>query len=210
MKKLLLLTIVLVMTLTVGSYAGNIGIDYGDAPESYSTLYDWHYPYSSGTGHHRTSDLRLGRYIDSEGNGQPSFDALGDGGDEDGIELLDDLVPGKQSSIQVSIQNGDGYLDAWIDFDQNGVFDSYDKLAPSYDMSNGVWVINDVFIPVSATLGATYARFRLSTAGGLSPTGFADDGEVEDYMVTIVPEPATMSLLGLGSLCFLRRKRENR
>ena len=29
-------------------------------------------------------------------------------------------------------------------------------------------------------------RFRLSTAGGLSPTGLALDGEVEDYQVPFV------------------------
>ena len=30
-----------------------------------------------------------------------------------------------------------------------------------------------------------HARFRLSTLGGLLPTGPADDGEVEDYAVTL-------------------------
>lgn len=32
---------------------------------------------------------------------------------------------------------------------------------------------------------STYARFRFSQAGGLSPTGLAPDGEVEDYQVTL-------------------------
>ena len=31
----------------------------------------------------------------------------------------------------------------------------------------------------------TYARFRLSSAGGLGVTGAATDGEVEDYAVTL-------------------------
>ncbi len=209
MKKLLLLTIVLVMTLTVGSYAGGIGIDFGDAPESYSTLYNWQSP-GSGTGHHRTSDLRLGEYIDSEGNGQPSDDALGDGGDEDGIVFLDPLVPGGQSAIQVVISNGNGKLDAWIDFNQNGQFDGImEQIIKDIPVESGQGGIS-VFIPADAILGDTYARFRLSTEGSLLPTGFAADGEVEDYKVNIVPEPATMSLLGLGSLCLLRRKRENR
>jgi len=30
-------------------------------------------------------------------------------------------------------------------------------------------------------LGSTFARFRLSSTGGLSPGGVAQDGEVEDY-----------------------------
>ena|GEM_PF-3885305 len=33
--------------------------------------------------------------------------------------------------------------------------------------------------------GTTYARFRLSTTGGLGPTGFAGDGEVEDYKISL-------------------------
>ncbi|HEX8203848.1 MAG TPA: GEVED domain-containing protein [Isosphaeraceae bacterium] len=40
-------------------------------------------------------------------------------------------------------------------------------------------------VPAGATLGVTYARFRLSTAGGLTPTGAAADGEVEDFRVTL-------------------------
>jgi len=46
-------------------------------------------------------------------------------------------------------------------------------------------------IPASATLSPTFARFRISSAGGLSPTGTASDGEVEDYQVNIQPTPVT-------------------
>ncbi len=41
-------------------------------------------------------------------------------------------------------------------------------------------------MPASAVPGETYARFRCSSSGGLLPTGVAADGEVEDYLVTIV------------------------
>ena len=33
--------------------------------------------------------------------------------------------------------------------------------------------------------GTSFARFRLSTAVGLQPTGLAPDGEVEDHPITI-------------------------
>ena len=48
-------------------------------------------------------------------------------------------------------------------------------------------------MPANAVVGPTYARFRLSIAGGLLPVGFALDGEVEDYRVQIVDAtpPAT-------------------
>ena len=37
----------------------------------------------------------------------------------------------------------------------------------------------------------TFARFRVSTQAGLSYTGLAADGEVEDYEITIEEGPAT-------------------
>ena len=38
-------------------------------------------------------------------------------------------------------------------------------------------------VPPTASVGNTYARFRLSTSGGLLPTGPALDGEVEEGRV---------------------------
>jgi len=50
-----------------------------------------------------------------------------------------------------------------------------------------------IAIPADATIGDTFARFRISSEGGLAYYGFAVDGEVEDYAATIVPpnEPPT-------------------
>ena len=50
-------------------------------------------------------------------------------------------------------------------------------------------------VPPEAVLGRRYARFRLSTVAGLSYTGLAADGEVEDYRVEI-RQPAP-DLVGL-------------
>src|SRR5262249_8857420 len=50
-------------------------------------------------------------------------------------------------------------------------------------------------IPAGASPGTTYVRFRLSSAGGLAPTGPASDGEVEDYKVTLASGgPAVVNL----------------
>ena len=46
-------------------------------------------------------------------------------------------------------------------------------------------VVTSPFVPPDSVAGTTFARIRISTAGGLSPTGPAFDGEVEDYAVTI-------------------------
>ena len=69
----------------------------------------------------------MGTFIDSELDGKPSTPA-----DRDDIDGVDDedgvvfspttLVPGSQA--QVTIQRTlSGKLDAWIDYDRNGVFD---------------------------------------------------------------------------------------
>src|SRR4030095_445505 len=39
--------------------------------------------------------------------------------------------------------------------------------------------------PATLSAGESFARFRLSTQGGLGPGGEAVDGEVEDYHVTL-------------------------
>jgi hypothetical protein len=54
-------------------------------------------------------------------------------------------------------------------------------MAPGLNMES-FSVMNAEVVP-----GDTFARFRLSSAGGLSPTGEAADGEVEDHEVTIKP-----------------------
>ncbi len=50
---------------------------------------------------------------------------------------------------------------------------------------------NTLFFAVPVTnVTSTFARFRISSTGGLSYTGLAQDGEVEDYQVTIQPTTA--------------------
>jgi len=47
-------------------------------------------------------------------------------------------------------------------------------------------------VPVGATSGTIYARFRCATATVSQPTGPAADGEVEDYAVTILTAGAVL------------------
>jgi GEVED domain len=42
-------------------------------------------------------------------------------------------------------------------------------------------------VPTSAILGGSYARFRFSTTGVASPDGFGGPGEVEDYLINVLP-----------------------
>ncbi|MCL6501490.1 MAG: DUF4214 domain-containing protein [Pirellulales bacterium] len=160
-------------------------LDFGDAPDSYGTLLA-----SNGARHEVRpgEELFLGALIDVESDGQPTPDARGDdangAADEDGVVLLSPRIfPGATISLQVTA-SGPGKLDAWLDADQNGTFDGDEKFLDSVSLVAGINVLQ-VAVPASVLPGATFARFRFSSAGGLGPTGLAADGEVEDYQVEI-------------------------
>lgn len=108
--------------------------------------------------------------------------------DEDGVTFDTTLVPGQvaTATIDASLNGMTGFVDGWIDFDQNGVFDEYDRITPlsGFRLIDGETTFN-FEVPCGATSGATFARFRLSSTGGLEPTGSAADGEVEDYAVSV-------------------------
>src|SRR5262249_56766034 len=74
----------------------------------------------------------------------------------------------------------------WIDWDHSGTFDAFEQVVHSTTLFPGQ-NFEAFGVPLTAVVGTTYARFRLSTAGGLGPTGPAADGEVEDYVVQIIP-----------------------
>jgi len=81
-----------------------------------------------------------------------------------------------------------GKLDAWIDFNGNGNFDH-----PAEHLGGGVSIdlvagsnIITVEIPAGSVTGDVAARFRVSSAGGLLPSGAATVGKVEDYLFHIL------------------------
>ena len=176
----------------VEDYAvGVIGYDYGDAPASYGTQ-------GAGAARHKVvpnAPLVLGQCVDTELDGQPSADALGDDGsagtsrvgncldDEDGVTFTSPIFTCGTTSVSVTASAA-GLLDAWLDLDRNGTFDPTDQIFTNQPLVAGV---NNLTFPVpcSASIGLSYARFRLSSAGNLGPTGTANDGEVEDYAVNI-------------------------
>ncbi|WP_425618128.1 GEVED domain-containing protein [Anatilimnocola sp. NA78] len=162
--------------------------DFGDAPDTYKTLE------ASDGPRHQAGSLFLGSIFDTDSDGQPTTAADGDDthedADEDGVEFSGMIIAGLNTSITVTASEA-GKLDAWIDFNRNGQFEVGEKIFNSFSVVAGVNALS-IAIPNILTVGASYARFRLSTAGGLTPTGVAVDGEVEDYAVQLV-SPAIKS-----------------
>ncbi|NRB65531.1 MAG: hypothetical protein HRU40_21360, partial [Saprospiraceae bacterium] len=168
-----------------------------------------------GPRHLVNDSLRIGNLVDSEGNGQPQINAVGDDiyglDDEDGVIPPDSIIRDRQAVFKVFVKNitgSDAYLRGFVDWNDDGDFeDSYASqksnvvVIPSgqsgtYDVT--FYVPQDPN-PLPERVGA---RFRLSNTQSavLISTGPDDDndvnGEVEDLWVPIVgydwgdlPEP---------------------
>ena len=165
-------------------YNTSLNRDWGDAPNSsYPTKAS-----SNGARHVLGSGLELGVTADPESDGHSGS---GDGDDDDGFNDDDGVVfnsalqAGETITIDVTATAA-GRLDAWIDFNGDGDWsDSGEQIFDTRSLSAGENRLT-ITVPSGANQGDTYARFRLSSAGGLNFTGNAPDGEVEDYLVTIV------------------------
>ena len=174
-----------------------VELDYGDAPNSpalqYETTFD-----DGGARHVVVAGTSLGQLVDAESDGLASPSADGDDqsdtDDEDGVGgLVRDLQAGTgifnahlATPITVTASRI-GYLDAWIDFKGDGDWDDPgEQIFASQLLSVGDNELT-VNTPDNASTGTTYARFRFSLTGNLTPSGVAAEGEVEDYEIEILP-----------------------
>lgn len=167
-------------------FGNQIALDHGDAPLSYGAA-------SAGF----KPGLTLGTKWDAEPTQLYSADALGD--DNDGIADEDAIDPATMrpfiigsanNPISITTTNTTGqtaYLQAWIDFDGNGIFDASERVINDMPVNGSALPVLNLDIPNTAKAGNTFARLRLSTARGVGPTGHSVDGEVEDYAVSLLP-----------------------
>ena len=105
------------------------------------------------------------------------------------MTLLTPLLPGQMASVQV-VNGGSmpGFLNAWVDFANNGTFaDPGDAVVVNFLAPPGVSVVQ-FMVPPAVVSPPFYARFRLSQVPGLSWFGPRGEGEVEDYRF-LVEEP---------------------
>ncbi len=162
-------------------------LDYGDLPNGYPTLY------SEDGARHLLPAVNpiLGLIVDGETDGVPSVaadgDDLADSADEDGV-TIPALKAGETVTITIAYSNPTGsnvYINGWFDLNGDGALEQIltDEAVP---FGSGTVDVS-VTIPLTATPGTTYGRFRISSMVGLTTSGLAADGEVEDYVATIAP-----------------------
>ncbi len=198
-------------------------IDYGDAPDTLAGNDTGDYTTTSANGgasHGIVNGLTIGSTIDKDNgklqNAAASADDTTNTGaadDEDGITSFSTLKTDDNNySVSVKVTNtvGAANLIGWIDFNQDGIFQSTEASNVVNVSTNGsiqTKTLNWSSIPANTKAGTTYARFRLSTDANLTTsysTGAATNGEVEDYQVTIAgvdygDAPDTGANTGVGN-----------
>jgi len=170
---------------TTADFGFDLFVDYGDAPSTYGT-----------PKHTIVPGVYLGMNApDSENTPPPPLDGTGDDttdtADEEGI-ILPSMMQGQTTTITATVTGINGYLQGWIDWDGNGTFDPSEQIATNLqdnvtgdtDSTAGKIAFN-LNVPATAITTKTYARFRWSTTKDLNATATANDGEVEDYSLTI-------------------------
>ncbi len=163
------------------------GLDFGDAPPSFPSVL------ADDGARHPVTSLALGHLVDAEQDGQSSENATEDDGD-DGISLISSIVTGSHSKASLeALATTFGRLDAWIDFDGNGTWSENERIIDRARVSPGSNTLS-FEVPPNAVAGSVAARFRLSSFGGLAPTGLATDGEVEDYIFQIGDSSSTAKI----------------
>ncbi|WP_299003471.1 LruC domain-containing protein [uncultured Shewanella sp.] len=171
-------------------------VDFGDAPDSYGSNIA-----SNGARHKIVSGIQLGSLIDNEGDAYayPLSDDVSDNSDDDdGITMPTGFEVGEDTVLVVDVVGNEGYLNAWIDLNHDGDFDSDEQVIASEYMDEGENIVI-IQIPSWVEAGETWARFRLSTTQSLGATGGAADGEVEDYPITITETGVTTGYYPVGT-----------
>lgn len=157
--------------------------DYGDAPAPYPTLLADDGPF------HVIGGPVLGSMVDPDLDGQPSVLANADGIDDDGLLIREPLIAGLNGTFTVLTDTG-GQLEMFVDFNGNGVFDRTFRETIQRTLTAGT---HEITVPIPSTAPESLVvRLRISTTGGLGPTGVALDGEVEDHLVTVYQTPPPM------------------
>ena len=138
-------------------------VDFGDAPSSYGTSIE-----DNGARHEASGDMFLGESV---------------GGENDGVNFVTGLETNVGGMLTVEAK-GEGYLNAWVDWNKSGQFDESEQVVEDKALKEGQ---NRVFIdvPEDAVTGSTWSRIRYSSTKGIGPTGGVSDGEVEDYEVVV-------------------------
>ncbi|MCR8842103.1 GEVED domain-containing protein [Paenibacillus sp. SC116] len=205
---------------TVGTDFGDApDISAGNGPGDYSTLLA-----NNGPRHQTSNALFLGTQVTTELDALQNPTATGDdipkGIQDDGLTVpLPVLVEGPlltTYSLNVRVTNNTGIpanLYGWVDFNGNGIFEGFEasdvQVVPSLSGTQTITIRFTTANSLTPSLvlfpGQTFVRLRLTTDNLVNQNVFlfgedtrsvgpASDGEVEDYILEIIPSGALLLL----------------
>ncbi len=162
--------------------------DYGDLDAPFLTT-----SVVGGPSHGIVEGFHLGATVAAEPDGDPG----GDHPDDDGVTILDEILAGSLVRVDVEASTNVLFLQGWIDFNSNGMFDLEEHLAfrdasgsllPFAQQPRLESGLNELsFIVPNDVMGSSIAaRFRYGEGGHAQfnqPNGAAFVGEVEDYVI---------------------------
>jgi gliding motility-associated-like protein len=173
-------------------------IDRGDLPASYGYAYhgltytinngcNYLPPLPSAT---KSQTLKLGS-VSGDADGVQTLDDNASGVDEDALTAFPAYYNNGTYSLGFPLTNttgSDAYLTGWFDYNRNGVFETGESVTVTVPdnatTATLTWSGLPTWLPQGAVTGYG-VRLRLSSdlAATQSATGFAKDGEVEDYTI---------------------------
>lgn len=192
-------------------------VDEGDLPASFGyashqLVYATQNPCNSSTPLPVTTlgnNLKLGSIAGDADSPDMTDDNL-KGQDEEAVTAFRDYNGNGIYDVTVPLSNTTGrtaYLTGWFDYNRNGVFDTNESATATVAPDATVATLSWTSLPGGFVAGRMQQygfRFRLSTDQQAlrTPAGFAPDGEVEDYLVSIkAPCSANINTLANMVLC---------
>lgn len=148
----------------------------------------------------------LGNTVDADegilSSGNATADDLDGVDDEDGVTLLTpQIVPNGPISFNVKATGAAGsVLNAWVDFDDNGVFEQDEQIVTNLALDSGLTtrINRTTNADTSTTADFLNTRFRWGTAD-VGPTGSTNSsgvdaiGEVEDHRIAVLMNPSGLA-----------------
>ena len=113
------------------------------------------------------------------------------GVDEEGVPSFPTYDGSGNYSVKVNVDNTTGansFLTGWFDYNRNGTFEAQESVSTLIPDNAGsvilTWTNLPQYLPQGSATGYGF-RFRISSDQNavMAPTGFAKDGEVEDYFI---------------------------
>lgn len=148
-------------------------IDFGDAPLQYPTA-----------GHWISNDLRLGNSVDADSADQVTSGIEADSSDN-GVTFINSTFNGGLD-LEIDVVNTTGQpatLIGFIDLNGDGLWTANETMTTSVSSSQTVAMTFANITSADSLVG----RFRITSDASVSSAGIALDGEVEDYVFTVVP-----------------------